>query len=288
MATMTAARVILAPRERQVLEGMATGDALAVVARDLTIREGTAAGYLKVAKQKLYGVSETPAAVAIGYAVQAIARPQLLDPEGLFLSREQRVLVPFVARGMTPAQMVTEVGRPVGDVREDCRDLLANLEARNRSHLVTRAWQFQLLTAEQVITWLPGKSPLPVVDRALRLADEALTWDLNSELPKVEHILRTVETITAYGRQAASNLKDVRGTVPRDSHLRGSVEAALDEASRRLYLPPPRVTQSVVAHRAQNTARIVKRLVELIHEVHQQHGWTADQARQDNTTKGIR
>ncbi|WP_149180495.1 LuxR C-terminal-related transcriptional regulator [Streptomyces sp. TRM49041] len=154
MKTTTITKVVLTPRERQVLEGLATGDALAVVARDLKIREGTAAGYLKLTKNKLHGASETAAAVAVGYATEAITRPALLDPGMLFLPREQRDLVPLIARGMAAAQMATELDRPVTDVRADGRELLATLQARNRSHLVTRAWQFQVLTAGQVIAWL--------------------------------------------------------------------------------------------------------------------------------------
>lgn len=155
MTVRTAPKVVLAPRERQVLEGMAPGDPLARVALHLKIREGTAAGYLKVAKAKLYGVSETAAAVAVGYAVESLTRPRLLDPEGLFLPHEQRALVPLIARGMAAAQMAGELRRPIGDVRADGRQLLTDLGARNRSHLITRAWQFQILTADQVIRWLP-------------------------------------------------------------------------------------------------------------------------------------
>ncbi|GAA3082869.1 LuxR C-terminal-related transcriptional regulator [Streptomyces rectiviolaceus] len=156
MTTKHVTRIILAPRERQVLEGLAAGASLPVVANDLKIREGTAAGYLKNAKRKLHGVNETPAAVAVAYATEAIVRPELRDPETLFLPREQRVLVPLIARGLTAAQMVTELTpKPKVDIiRRDCRELRVNLQALNRAHLVTRAWEFQILNAEQVIAWL--------------------------------------------------------------------------------------------------------------------------------------
>lgn len=154
MTTTTIAKVVLTPRERQVVEGLAAGKALAAVALDLKIREGTASGYLKLAKNKLHGVSETAAAIAVGYAFEAITRPPLLDPETLFLPHEQRAIVPLIARGMAAAQMATELNRPVTDVRADGRELLTTLQARNRSHLITRAWQFQVLTADQVTAWL--------------------------------------------------------------------------------------------------------------------------------------
>ncbi|MGC5042472.1 LuxR C-terminal-related transcriptional regulator [Streptomyces albidoflavus] len=154
MTATRVAKVILAPREKQVLEGLATGNALAVVALDLKIREGTASGYLRLAKHKLHGVSETAAAVAVAYATDAIATPPLVSPETLFLPREQRDIVPLIARGMAAAQMATELNRSVTEVRADGRELLVSLQARNRAHLITRAWQHQILTAEQVIAWL--------------------------------------------------------------------------------------------------------------------------------------
>ncbi|MEV6424733.1 LuxR C-terminal-related transcriptional regulator [Streptomyces sp. NPDC051662] len=154
MTTASVARVVLAPRERQVLEGLADGSTIAVVALDLKIRESTARGYLKLAKTKLHGVSDTTAALTIGYATKALTHPLLLDPDTLCLPREKRDLVALTARGMTPAQMATKLDRPVTDVRADGRELLTLLGARNRTHLVTRAWQFQILSTDLVATWL--------------------------------------------------------------------------------------------------------------------------------------
>ncbi|MFI9078770.1 LuxR C-terminal-related transcriptional regulator [Streptomyces sioyaensis] len=152
--TRTIAKVILAPRERQVLEGLADGSMLAAVAQSLKIREGTAAGYLKLAKRKLSGVSETAAALAIAYATASIDRPKLLDPAALYLPREQRDLVPLIAREMTAMQMATALNREVDVIRQNGRELLANLQARNRAHAITQAWKYQILTADQVIKWL--------------------------------------------------------------------------------------------------------------------------------------
>lgn len=150
----TVARVILAPRERQVLEGLADDSMLAEVALSLTIREGTASGYLKLAKRKLHSVSETAAALAVAYTTKAIDRPQLMDPDSLYLPREQRDLVPLIAQEMTAAQMATALKREVAIIRRDGRELLANLRARNRAHAITRAWTYQILAAGQVIEWL--------------------------------------------------------------------------------------------------------------------------------------
>lgn len=132
-------------------------------------------------------------------------------------------------------------------------------------------------------------SPVPDTDAALGLVEEALGWDLNGELPPVTDIMDSVEKITVYGRQVADHLEDERGQLcgVAVSGLRLSAQTVLGEASRRLYLPPPRVTQSAAAHRAQNSARIVKRLVEVTHEVCRAQR-TAGQATQDDHTKGIR
>lgn len=152
--TTTAARVRLAPRERQIIEDLAEGHALTVVAQSLAIREGTASGYLRHAKRKLYGVSENAAVVAVAYATEVITQPALLEPNALTLPREQRDLVPLIAKGMVAAQMARMLKRPLDIVRRDGRDLMATLEARNRAHTIKRAWQYQVLTADQVTSWL--------------------------------------------------------------------------------------------------------------------------------------
>ncbi|AKA09006.1 hypothetical protein SAZ_33140 [Streptomyces noursei ZPM] len=154
MRTTTPARVTLAPRERQALEGLADGSMLAAVALRLSIREGTASGYLKGAKRKLYGVRESAAALAVGYTTKAISRPSLLDPETLLLPDNQQDIVPLLARGMTASCMAAELKRPVDIIRRDNRDLLTNLRAKNRVHAVKRLWELQLLTAGQVTAWL--------------------------------------------------------------------------------------------------------------------------------------
>jgi DNA-binding CsgD family transcriptional regulator len=154
--TRIVAKIVLAPRERQVVQCLADGSPLATVALNLQIKEGTASGYLKYAKRKLLGVRDTAAALAVAYATEAIDRPKLLGPEALFLPRGQRDLVPLIARGFTAAQMATVLKpeRTVDMIRRDSRKLLLNLQARNRAHLITRAWHYQALTADQVIACL--------------------------------------------------------------------------------------------------------------------------------------
>ncbi|MEV7090122.1 LuxR C-terminal-related transcriptional regulator [Streptomyces sp. NPDC093085] len=154
MTSRTLTRVILTPRERQVLQGLSDGNPLAAVALGLNIRENTAAGYLKLAKSKLHGAHKTTEAIAIGYATRAIALPPPLCPETLRIPDQERDLIPLIARGLGSAEMATELDQPVPRVRADGRALLKNLNARNRNHLVTRAWQAQILTPDLVTTWL--------------------------------------------------------------------------------------------------------------------------------------
>ncbi|MEV6423675.1 hypothetical protein [Streptomyces sp. NPDC051662] len=97
----------------------------------IEIREDTASGYPESPKNKLHGASETPATVALAYATEAIGGPELRNPRNAILSREQRFLVPLIARGLTAAQMVTELTpKPkVDTVRGDCHELMVNLQA---------------------------------------------------------------------------------------------------------------------------------------------------------------
>lgn len=150
----TVVKYLLAPRERQVIEGLAEGDTVAAVARSLGLAESTAAGYLKLAKKKLHGTRDISAAVAVGYALRAIGRPIPLDPGAVCLLRAERELVPLIARGLGPTEMASAVQRPLNIVRRDGRRLLVGLGAKNRPHVVKRAWQFEILTEEQVTAWL--------------------------------------------------------------------------------------------------------------------------------------
>ncbi|MEU2875969.1 LuxR C-terminal-related transcriptional regulator [Streptomyces sp. NPDC007070] len=156
MTAPTTTKVALSPQEKQVLEGLAAGDSTADIARRLEIRHSTVGDFLKTARIKLHGACDSVAAVAAGFATGAIGRPPLLDPEAVFVSREQRELVPLIARGLSAEQVAAELKppRPVADVRADARELLSSLGARNRCHLVTRAWQYRLLTEDRVSAWL--------------------------------------------------------------------------------------------------------------------------------------
>ncbi|WP_258017400.1 hypothetical protein [Streptomyces noursei] len=55
---------------------------------------------------------------------------------------------------MTDMQMAIALNRSEAAVRASRRDLHRNLAAHNRAHLVTRGWQYGLVTADQVIAWL--------------------------------------------------------------------------------------------------------------------------------------
>ncbi|WP_024756086.1 hypothetical protein [Streptomyces exfoliatus] len=154
MTTTTVARIELAPREKQVLEGLADGSTLVVVAERLRLRDGTARGYLQLAKRKLYGVSENSAALTVAYATGAVLPPQYRDREELYLPRDQMGLIPLIAQGNRATEIAIETKRPLEVVRRDARDLMSALGAKNPAHLVTRAWAYGLLTKELVQPWL--------------------------------------------------------------------------------------------------------------------------------------
>ncbi|MFF2852974.1 LuxR C-terminal-related transcriptional regulator [Streptomyces sp. NPDC058001] len=152
--TTTPAATALSPRERQVLVGLAAGRTLAVIAADLGLGAGTVGGYLKLAKEKLRG-REITSAIARGYATEAIPGPPLLDPKRVILPRGQRELVLLITTGMHAPQIAAELHLPLANVRDDVRELLTSVNALNRAHLITRAWQYQILTKELVCKWLP-------------------------------------------------------------------------------------------------------------------------------------
>lgn len=143
----------LSPRERKVLERVAGGASLGQIVEELDIREGTVMGYLKAAKVKLHGVKMTPSAVAVGYATQSISRPQLTT-EALTLSRDLRLLVPLIAMGWSLAEIASWRRLKVYKVQSDCHRLHTILQARSRPHMVTRAWQYKILTEQQVTEWI--------------------------------------------------------------------------------------------------------------------------------------
>ncbi|WP_370418986.1 hypothetical protein AB8O64_11050 [Streptomyces sp. QH1-20] len=64
--------------------------------------------------------------VVSDYAAEVINWPLLLHPEGPLVPREQRGLLPLVARDIAAAQTGTELVRPVTGVRADGRELLTN------------------------------------------------------------------------------------------------------------------------------------------------------------------
>jgi DNA-binding CsgD family transcriptional regulator len=280
VTTTTVAKVILAPRERQVLEGLADGSTLAAVALNLKVREGTAADYLKLAKRKLYGVSENAAALAVGYATEAIDRPTLLEPDALVLPREQRDLVPLIARGMTAAQMATELKRPVAIIPGGRPRVVGEPpgpQPRPPRHPRVGVPDSDRGPGDRMAALTPA---VPDKVEIVLLAEAATSWDLNGQsLPDLDDALALVEQFTDYGRIVADDLRTLCLSIPADSSVGVSAQATLSEASRRLYLPPPSATQQPAARRAQNLARLVQALVRATGEVSEVQARAAPQAR---------
>ncbi|MFE4610859.1 DUF6415 family natural product biosynthesis protein [Streptomyces niveus] len=283
MTTKTIVRVTLAPREQQVVEGLADGSTLAEVAQNLKIRQGTASSYLKFAKRKLHGVSENTAALAVGYTTRAITPPDLLDPETLDLPHEQLDLVPLIARGMTIAQMATELEQSPGThpVKPDTtgthdRHTLGDHhpsehrrtdgeppgpQPRPPHHARMAVPDPDRGTGDRMNALTPA-----VCDKAemLPLIEKALSWDLSGpELPVAEAALDMAERFTPFGRNTAEDLRALCLSIPADSHAHVGAQATLTEAARRLNLKPlARTTgQRSAAQRAQNLARLVQALL---------------------------
>lgn len=251
----------LAPREREVLESAADGLVVAEVARELNITEHTVSSYLRSAKQRLYDVRDTAAAVAIAYAVSAIDLPQAPGLKAPPLPAEQCALVPLIAQGMTAHQMSASLAQPVHTVRAAARELLVNLDARNRVHLVKRAWCCQLLTGVQVKAWAERAD-------ALRRIEKVLAWDVKSDqLPNCQETASVIKQLVTYGLGATEELRDLCRSFPADSPVYRVARYTLNEADRRLHLPPPRLTPQAMMQRAQNVARLIRALLAAIDQV---------------------
>ena len=125
-----------------------------------------------------------------------------------------------------------------------------------------------------------------VPDKAeiLPLVETTLACDLKGpRLPSVVVALNMVEKFTEFGRAAADDLRTGCLSIPADSEAGIGAQATLGQAARLLYLSPPHASQELAAHRAQNLAHLVHRLVETAEEVRQEQeraaGWNPQHAR---------
>lgn len=95
-----------------------------------------------------------------------------------------------------------------------------------------------------------------------------LAWDVRGPgLPDLDQRQRIVELLATYGRVVADDLRTQCLNVSANSDAGVAAQAALGEASRRLYLPPPHPTQQAMALRAQNLARLTRTLTHAAGEV---------------------
>ncbi|WP_405591928.1 hypothetical protein [Streptomyces sp. NBC_01092] len=128
---------------------------------------------------------------------------------------------------------------------------------------------------------VPGKAEI------LPLVETALAWDLKGpRLPSVIVALGMVETLTEFGRAVAEDLRAGCLNIPADSEAGTGAQATLGQAAGRLYLSPPHASQKLVAHRAQNLAHLIHRLVEATEEVRQEQERAACRNPQHAATKG--
>ncbi|MFF5719275.1 DUF6415 family natural product biosynthesis protein [Streptomyces buecherae] len=254
MSTNKPPAIHLAPRERAVLQGLADGLLISEVARSLGISDGTADGYLRSARRRLHEVRDTPPAVAIAYAHAALDPPPPQDRKRLFLPHDRRYLVPLLAQGMTAPQISRNLSLPLEDVRQEAREALRGVGARNRAHFVKQAWAYRLLTTQHVLDWLRRADVTRQIEAVLARKTTG------PDLPPQIATTNVIKNLTTYGLDVVTELETLCGDLPADSRAAGTALYTLAEAERRLHLPPPGPTPQAAMKRAQNLARLINAL----------------------------
>ncbi|MFJ9434891.1 DUF6415 family natural product biosynthesis protein [Streptomyces sp. NPDC101490] len=266
--------VILAPQERQVLEGLADGTGIDQVAFTLSITSGTASGYVKSARAKLGPwAPDVPSALAVSYAIEAITAPVLRRRDEIYVSGERQALIPLIAQGLPSPQIALALGRPIQEVRADCRGLRIDVDARNNAHLISRAFEFQLLTAADVAGWmLPAERELKPLELRARIATVRGWESRTSAPPSADDATAITRELAAGGKLLVAELnRRVKAMAP-TSTLAQDVRATIADANRRLDLPEIFSTRDSAVDWAVRTARLVSTLLYACHKARRQQG----------------
>ncbi|MEU0663935.1 response regulator transcription factor [Streptomyces lavendulocolor] len=144
----------LSSRERQVVQGLANGLIVPLIARQLGLSPQTVNSYCLAAKVK-FNVRKAAALVHAAYEAGEIPEPASA-PVAVPLPDGQRALLPLIAQGKSAPQMAAELARPVTDVRNDVRSMMSALGVEQQPHLITRARQLGLFGPN-------GPGPMAVV-----------------------------------------------------------------------------------------------------------------------------
>ncbi|MEW1700734.1 LuxR C-terminal-related transcriptional regulator [Streptomyces sp. NPDC091278] len=264
--------VTLTRQERRALEGLALGLGVDEVAYSLSITAGTVSEYLGNARSKLRSGRENHAAIAMGYATDAITTPVLRQRDEVYVSGERQALIPLIAQGQTQLYMASFLGRNVQEVRADGRGLLVDLAARNPCHLVRRAWEFQLLTRADVARWTRQAEELSPGELRERI-DEVRKWEARRlPRPSADDATRVTRELAAGGMGLVRTLAGQAATMPATSTLAGEVRDIIADAKRRLHLPGTFATQDTAVEWAIKTARMVSTLLYADAKVRRQQG----------------
>jgi len=133
----------LSTAERRVVMELADGKFLSDVAETMGIRYGEAREHLEAAAAKL-GVRTVPddpaLIVAAAYQTQNLDRPAVANgaPQPTPVLPE---LVPLIVQGLLPEEMAEKTGHDISLVRQCCRKLKEDADARSRTHLIKRIYE---------------------------------------------------------------------------------------------------------------------------------------------------
>ncbi|MFJ6101826.1 LuxR C-terminal-related transcriptional regulator [Streptomyces sp. NPDC092359] len=263
--------VRLAPQQRRVLEGLALGMGTDEVAYSLSIATSTASDYVRSAKEKLRA-RDIPSAVAMAYATGAITVPVLRLRDEVYVSAERQALIPAIAQGWTQAQIAAALNRSALGVRTDYRGLLDDLAARNTTHLITRAWEFQLLTVTDVARWPHRATPLPPAELRARLAEVSRWENRTSPQPSAERVEAVSRDLVAGGTDLVRELAGQVAAMPPASPLARDVRGVLADASRRLSRPDAFATPDAAVTWAIRATRAISTLLYASAKLHHEQG----------------
>ncbi|EGE39580.1 regulatory protein LuxR [Streptomyces sp. ACT-1] len=144
----------LTPDEQSIIQHLAAG----VLARDLPAALGLpkrTTQDLTLGLHKLLPAARNHASlVAICYTTALVAPPPLLDPSDIFLPADERELLVLIAMGMNGRDIAKHLGRAASTVGEQITSLLGDLQVKTWAQAVHIGWQFQIVTAAVIRTWL--------------------------------------------------------------------------------------------------------------------------------------
>lgn len=139
----------LSPREVQVIFGVAYG----FTEREIGSRLGIAPDTVKSHMRRIFRKTRTNSRaelVSWGYRWGLLQRlPIQVEPKNpIYLSHREREMAYWVVQGLTNKEISSTVFLTVDTVKSHLRTLFKKIGARDRGHVVTLAWQYNLIPRE--------------------------------------------------------------------------------------------------------------------------------------------